>query len=91
MIDAQQERGAPLPRELAEQLIARSLHALSRLVGRGACLDDIVNRVAVPGGNTATALDAAGDGLAAAWRAAFQATADSERSKSAPQLGARRD
>ncbi|MFF5713445.1 pyrroline-5-carboxylate reductase family protein [Streptomyces sp. NPDC012756] len=87
MVDAQQERGAPLPRELAEQLVAQSLHALSRLVGQGARLDDIVNRVAVPGGNTAAALDAAEDDLAAAWRAAFQATTDNERSKPAPRLG----
>lgn len=87
MVDAQQERGAPLPRELAEQLVAQSLHALSRLVGQGARLDDIVNRVAVPGGNTAAALDAAEGDLAAAWRAAFQATTDNERSKPAPRLG----
>ncbi len=90
MVDAQQERGAPLPRELAEQLVAQSLHALSRLIGRGARLDDIVDRVAVPGGNTAAALDAAENDLAAAWRAAFRATADNERSKPAPQLGAGR-
>ncbi|MFH8843049.1 hypothetical protein [Streptomyces sp. NPDC017868] len=40
-------------------------------------------------GNTAAAL-AAGDDLTEAWRAAFQATADNERSKPAPQLGAGR-
>lgn len=50
-------------------------------------MDDIVHRVAVPGGNTAAALDAARNGLAAAWRAAFQATADNEQSKPRPQLG----
>ncbi|MFF0477204.1 pyrroline-5-carboxylate reductase family protein [Streptomyces sp. NPDC004284] len=90
MIEAQQERGAPLSRDLAEQLVAQSLHALSRLVGQGARLDDIVDRVAVPGGNTAAALDAAGNDLAAAWRAAFRATTDNERSKPATQLGADR-
>ncbi|MFF0429303.1 hypothetical protein ACFYUJ_33620 [Streptomyces sp. NPDC004520] len=41
-------------------------------------------------GNTAAALAAAGDDLTEAWRAAFQATADNERSKPAPQLGAGR-
>lgn len=87
MIEAQRERGAPLSRELAEQLVAQSLHALSGLVGRGARLDDIVDRVAVPGGNTAAALDAAGNHLTEAWRAAFRATADNERSKPVPQLG----
>ncbi|MFF2081537.1 pyrroline-5-carboxylate reductase family protein [Kitasatospora sp. NPDC058162] len=87
MVDAQQERGAPLPRELAEQLVMQGLRAASRLVGQGAGLDEVVQRVAVPGGNTAAALDAARDGLTAAWHAAFEATADNERSKPAPELG----
>ncbi|MFD7183876.1 pyrroline-5-carboxylate reductase family protein [Streptomyces sp. NPDC059904] len=86
MIDAQQVRGAPLSRELAEQLVTQSLHVLSRLLDQGSRLDDIVNRVAVPGGNTAAALDAGRDGLTAAWHVAFQATADNERSKAAPPL-----
>ncbi|WP_369183524.1 pyrroline-5-carboxylate reductase family protein [Streptomyces sp. Y1] len=84
MVDAQQERGAPLPRELAEQLVAQSLQAAGRLLAEGAGLDDVVQRVAVPGGNTAAALTAARDGLTTAWHAAFRATAANERSRPAP-------
>ncbi|MFD6530330.1 pyrroline-5-carboxylate reductase family protein [Streptomyces sp. NPDC060184] len=87
MVDAQEERGAPLPRELAEALAVQSLHALSRLLGEGASLDGVVDRVAVPGGNTAAGLEAARDGLAGAWEAAFRATEENERAKSAPELG----
>ncbi|MCX5397523.1 pyrroline-5-carboxylate reductase [Streptomyces sp. NBC_00102] len=87
MVDAQEERGAPLPRELAEALAAQSLHALSRLLGDGATLDEVVDRVAVPGGNTAAGLEAARDGLAGAWGAAFEATAENELLKPVPELG----
>ncbi|MGW1463567.1 pyrroline-5-carboxylate reductase family protein [Streptomyces sp. NPDC002308] len=90
MVDAQEVRGAPLPRELAEALVTQSLHALSRLLGEGASLDEVVDRVAVPGGNTAAGLEAARDGLAGAWEAAFRATEGNERSKFAPELGAER-
>lgn len=86
MIEAQRDRGAPLPPELAERLVARSLGAVSRLLERGTSLAEIVDRVAVPGGNTAAALDAARDHLSTAWRAAFQATADNEGTKPIPRL-----
>ncbi|SEO72217.1 competence protein ComER [Actinacidiphila rubida] len=89
MLDAQQERAAPLARALAEQLVAQSLHAVSRLMGDGADLDEIVRRVAVPGGNTAAGLQAAQGDLVAAWRAAFAATAENERSRPVPRLAAR--
>ncbi|MFI7048772.1 pyrroline-5-carboxylate reductase family protein [Streptosporangium sandarakinum] len=86
MIAAQIERGAPLPPGLAEQLLAQSIDAVSRLLDHGTPLAEIVDRVAVPGGNTAAAVEASRDGLAAAWRAAFWATADNERSKPLPAL-----
>lgn len=88
MIDAQQERAAPLTRALAGQLVAQSLHAVSRLLDDGADLEEIVRRVAVPGGNTAAGLEAAHGDLVAAWRAAFAATAENERSKPVPRLAA---
>lgn len=87
MIDAQRERGAVLPRELAQQLVTQSLHALSQLVGQGVGLDEVIHRVAVPGGNTAAGLHAAHNGLTEAWKAAFAATANNEVSKSIPRLG----
>ncbi|MER5640139.1 pyrroline-5-carboxylate reductase dimerization domain-containing protein [Kitasatospora sp. NPDC002227] len=80
MAQAQRRRNAPLPPELAEQLATCSLEAAGRLVAAGASLPDVIDRVAVPGGNTAAGLAAAREGLAAAWRAAFRATEDNERS-----------
>ncbi|MFH8386038.1 pyrroline-5-carboxylate reductase dimerization domain-containing protein [Kitasatospora sp. NPDC018058] len=80
MAQAQCQRKASLPREVAEQLAMCSLEAAGLLVGGGASLSDVIDRVAVPGGNTASGIDAARDGLIAAWRAAFQATQDNERS-----------
>lgn len=80
MVEAQCRRDAPLPREVAEQLATRSLEAAGLLVAGGASLSDVIDRVAVPGGNTAAGISAARDGLVAAWRAAFQATQDNERS-----------
>ena len=86
MADAQIKRNAPLSADLAESLVATSLNALSRLLDNGASAAEIVDRVAVPGGNTAAAIEAAEHHLAAAWHAAFQTTADNERSKPPPQL-----
>ncbi|MFJ9773162.1 pyrroline-5-carboxylate reductase family protein [Kitasatospora sp. NPDC101157] len=80
MAQAQCGRNAPLPRALAEQLVSCSLEAAGLLVGGGASLSEVIDRVAVPGGNTAAAIDAARDGLVTAWRTAFQATRDNERS-----------
>ncbi|MGP3916287.1 pyrroline-5-carboxylate reductase family protein [Nonomuraea sp. 10N515B] len=86
MIAAQSERGATLPIELAEQLVVQSVHAVSQLLEHGSSLDEIVARVAVPGGNTAAAIQASRHDLSAAWRAAFQATADNEASKPIPPI-----
>ncbi len=86
MVHAQRERGAPLTEETAELLATQSLHALSRLLGEGARLDDVIDRVAVPGGNTAAGIEASWTGLTSAWEAAFAATADNERSKAVPRL-----
>ncbi|MFH9350008.1 pyrroline-5-carboxylate reductase dimerization domain-containing protein [Kitasatospora sp. NPDC017646] len=80
MAEAQRLRQAPLPQEMAEQLAMCGLAAAGLLVGGGASLSDVVDRVAVPGGNTAAGIEAARDGLVSAWRAAFQATQDNERS-----------
>ncbi|MFE3499225.1 pyrroline-5-carboxylate reductase family protein [Kitasatospora sp. NPDC059160] len=84
MARAQCERGAPLPRELAERLVSCSLEAAGRLVGGGATPTEVIERVAVPGGNTAAGIEAAREGLDAAWRAAFRATQDNERSDRHP-------
>jgi competence protein ComER len=86
MIAAQRERGAVLPLELAEQLVMQSVHAVSRLLEHGASLAEIVDRVAVPGGNTAAAVEASRNDLSAAWRAAFRATAENEGSKRVPPI-----
>lgn len=86
MLDVLRERCAPVPPELAERLVVQSLHAVDQLVERGSTLAEIVDRVAVPGGNTAAAIDAAEGSLGAAWRAAFEATAHNELSKPIPQL-----
>ncbi|AXB45252.1 hypothetical protein A4R43_24395 [Amycolatopsis albispora] len=86
MVRAQLERGTQLPPDLAEQLVTQSLIAASQLLAEGACLDEIIDRVAVPGGNTAAAVEASRDDLTAAWRAAFQATASNEGGKPLPSL-----
>lgn len=91
MVRAQRERKAPLADDMAERLVAESLRALSRLLDQGARLDDVIDRVAVPGGNTAAGLDASRDGLVSAWRSAFAATADNESGKAIPDLGTTND
>ncbi|WP_433664090.1 pyrroline-5-carboxylate reductase family protein [Nocardia sp. CA-128927] len=80
------ELATQLPPDLAEQLVTQSVNAASRLLTQGACLDEIIDRVAVPGGNTAAAVAVSRDDLTAAWRAAFQAAADNERRKPLPAL-----
>lgn len=86
MISAQLERATRLPPDLAEQLVTQSMNAASQLLMQGTPLDQIIDRVAVPGGNTAAAVEASRDELTAAWRAAFQAAADNERHKPLPAL-----
>ncbi|MFI7003609.1 pyrroline-5-carboxylate reductase family protein [Nocardia sp. NPDC050175] len=86
MVCAQLERTTQLSPDLAEQLIAQSINTVSQLLALGVHLDEIIDRVAVPGGNTAAAVEASHDDLTAAWRAAFQATTDNERAKTLPSL-----
>ena len=69
-----------------EQLVAQSLSAVSQFGRAGSVLVEIMDRVAVPGGNTAAVIEASRDDVAPAWRAAFQATEDNERSKPIPPL-----
>jgi competence protein ComER len=82
MAQAQARRQTALPPELAERLATCSLAAAGQLVGGGAALAEVIERVAVPGGNTAAGIAAARDGLLAAWDTAFVATRANERAGS---------
>ncbi|MFD6156527.1 pyrroline-5-carboxylate reductase dimerization domain-containing protein [Nocardia sp. NPDC060256] len=86
MVATQLGQGSPLSPDLAEQLVTQSINAASQPLAQGARLDKIIDRVAVPGGNTAAAIEAGSHDLTTAWRTDFGATADNERGKPLPAL-----
>jgi len=80
MVDEAVCNNPELSPELARQLVQETVNATIRLTGEGnMAYEEIIRRVAVPGGMTALAIDILSRYVPQAWRSVFQETAERER------------